>query len=83
MTSAPTCDPHCQSWPICGHDAPAIHDCPTCHMRPGSDTARVEGCVCPVLDNGHGHMPPDWTWITDGCPVHAMPKPAPPTTGGA
>lgn len=30
-------------------------DCPTCHMQPGSDTARKVGCSCPVLDNGHGH----------------------------
>lgn len=31
------------------------HECPTCYMQPGSRTARDAGCICPVLDNGHGH----------------------------
>jgi hypothetical protein len=32
------------------------------------------GCLCAVLDNGHGRVcpyPPDGWWITEGCPVHA------------
>ena len=32
-----------------------VHDCPLCHNNPGSDTAREQGCQCPVLDNEHGH----------------------------
>jgi hypothetical protein len=32
-----------------------VHDCPVCHMQPGSDTAREAGCTCPIYDNGHGH----------------------------
>lgn len=42
--------------------------------NPGSDEALAQGCLCPVLDNGHGRTcpyPPDGWWITAGCPVHA------------
>jgi len=42
--------------------------------NPGSEAARSMGCLCPVLDNGHGRRapyPPDGWWITQGCPVHA------------
>lgn len=48
----------------------SLHDCPTCHMRPGSDAAREHGCTCPVLDNGHGHGDPGWQIVSVGCPVH-------------
>lgn len=46
------------------------HDCDRCHMRPGSDTARAQGCTCPVLDNGHGHA--ERVVISWGCPVHGL-----------
>lgn len=44
--------------------------------NPGSDLARSQGCLCPVMDNGHGrgayvdaeHGPQ--FWITEGCPLH-------------
>jgi hypothetical protein len=42
--------------------------------NPGSDDAISAGCLCPVMDNGHGRCapyPPDGWWITVGCPVHA------------
>ena len=42
--------------------------------NPGSDEALAQGCLCPVLDNGHGKCPPyppDGWWMTMGCPVHA------------
>lgn len=48
---------------------PTVHDCPTCHMRPGSDTARAQGCTCPVLDNGHGHNTGRMVFRLD-CSVH-------------
>ncbi len=51
---------------------PTIHDCPTCHMQPGSDTARDEGCTCPVLDNGRGHAP--WLVCDAACPVTHPPR---------
>lgn len=40
--------------------------------NPGSDAARLYGCTCPVLDNGHGKGAGPF-WITEGCPVHAAP----------
>ena len=46
----------------------AVHDCPLCHMNPGSDTAREQGCRCPVLDNEHGHT--NRVVVNLGCPVH-------------
>ncbi len=49
------------------------------YLPPGSDAARLAGCVCPVLDNNHGRFPvvppsddsPDggW-WVRTDCPVH-------------
>jgi hypothetical protein len=46
--------------------------------NPGSDEALSMGCICPVLDNGHGRMPPyppsGW-WVTEGCPLHAPTEP--------
>jgi len=40
--------------------------------NPGSDEARLLGCLCPILDNNHGkHLP--WTggwWIDEHCPIH-------------
>lgn len=49
--------------------------------NPGSDEAIAIGCLCPVLDNGHGrHAPfmgadgkPEW-WVRGDCPVHT-PRP--------
>lgn len=44
---------------------------------PGSDQARDLGCICPVLDNGHGN--PALTrdrggWVVVvGCPLHSPP----------
>lgn len=49
-----------------------VHDCPACHMRPGSDTARAKGCVCPVMDNGRGHNPYRLI-VSEGCAVHCPP----------
>lgn len=48
-----------------------IHDCEVCHMKPGSSTARVNGCTCPVVDNRRGHQDPMWMVVTLGCPVHS------------
>ena len=45
-----------------------VHDCPLCHNNPGSDTAREQGCQCPVLDNDHGHT--NRVVVNLGCPVH-------------
>lgn len=44
---------------------------------PGSDAARLIGCKCPVIDNGHGrgsgrvddNGKPAY-WINAECPVH-------------
>lgn len=41
--------------------------------KPGSDAAIALGCVCPVLDNGHGkgYMGQPGIFVyTMGCPVH-------------
>lgn len=41
--------------------------------NPGSDEAIEQGCLCPVLDNGHGREsmfgPNVWIFRAD-CPVH-------------
>lgn len=42
--------------------------------NPGSDAAIAQGCICPVMDNGHGRGwmgQPGIFVYTDGCPVHA------------
>lgn len=46
-------------------------------MNPGSDEAIAKGCICPVLDNGHGkgsgRVDEDGNpqfWVTQGCPIH-------------
>jgi hypothetical protein len=42
--------------------------------NPGSDEARAEGCICPVLDNNRGRSapwPPDGWWMREDCPVHS------------
>lgn len=49
-----------------------MHSCEKCYMRPGSDTAAAKGCVCPVLDNGHGHGDPDWMVRRYDCPLHGI-----------
>ena len=44
---------------------------------PGSDAAIDEGCICPILDNGHGkgYMGIEGTYvIAEGCPLHVPPK---------
>jgi hypothetical protein len=41
--------------------------------NPGSDEALARGCLCPVIENGHGKTatwPPDGWWMVPGCPVH-------------
>lgn len=41
--------------------------------NPGSDEAIKAGCLCPIIDNGHGRGymgQPDVFVITVGCPVH-------------
>ena len=52
--------------------------------NPGSDAAREQGCICPVLDNGHGrgymgyedeNGEPVFVTVV-GCPLHA---PLPPS----
>lgn len=46
-------------------------------FNPGSKEARDRGCLCPVLDNGHGHgcgrvdqrgIP--LFWVDAKCPLH-------------
>lgn len=52
---------------------PKPHDVP----NPGSDAALDQGCLCPVLDNGHGRgsMYGSGVFvITGGCPLHAPQK---------
>lgn len=43
--------------------------------NPGSDAALDAGCICAVLDNNHGTVPPrppDGWWVRLDCPVHAV-----------
>ena len=47
--------------------------------NPGSDAALLQGCTCPVLDNGHGRVPPmrtadgkDAWWMHADCPLHGQ-----------
>lgn len=44
-------------------------------LNPGSDEAVKAGCLCPVMDNGHGKgaWGRDGTfWINGDCPLHAI-----------
>lgn len=44
--------------------------------NPGSEAALDRGCICAVLDNGHGagYMgQPGIFVVTAGCPLHALP----------
>jgi hypothetical protein len=43
--------------------------------NPGSDEAILAGCVCPVVDNGHGQRA-DAFVVVMGCPVHWPEEPA-------
>lgn len=47
-----------------------VHSCDTCYMQPGSDTARVRGCSCAVMDNARGHENKRWLKINLDCPLH-------------
>lgn len=43
--------------------------------NPGSDAAREQGCLCPILDNEYGRGFPGpgglpQFWIVGGCPLH-------------
>ena len=38
---------------------------------PGSDAAQEQGCLCPVLDNGHGRGDGPF-WINVECPLHGF-----------
>lgn len=39
-------------------------------MNPGSDEALDNGCLCPVLDNGHGKKKDGLFWMNADCPIH-------------
>lgn len=44
------------------------------HPNPGSDAALARGCLCAVMDNGHGHGymgQPGVFVVTVGCPLHS------------
>nr|DAS11478.1 MAG TPA: hypothetical protein [Caudoviricetes sp.] len=54
--------------------------CGRCEMnipdpKPGSDEAVNKGCLCPIMDNGHGKgvggngEEYGW-WVTSECPLH-------------
>lgn len=48
--------------------------------NPGSDEALEQGCVCPVLDNGHGrgYMGQEGVFtMALGCPLHDLPEDSP------
>lgn len=47
-------------------------------MNPGSDEALDNGCLCPVLDNGHGKKRDGLFWMNADCPLHGV-KPTRPT----
>lgn len=58
-------------------DREAMIDPATQTPFPGSREALDAGCICPVLDNGHGNLSlaqdrGGW-WITVGCPIHSPP----------
>ena len=45
---------------------------------PGSPEAKVQGCLCPVLDNAHGkggYIDPVYGpqfWVVTTCPLHGV-----------
>lgn len=41
-------------------------------MNPGSDEALDNGCLCPVLDNGHGKKRDGLFWMNADCPLHGV-----------
>jgi hypothetical protein len=41
-------------------------------LIPGSEEAKLRGCICPVLDNLE--MPDDKKWIDVECPIHGRKK---------
>lgn len=41
--------------------------------NPGSAAARQNGCICPVIDNGHGNRNDGRFVMVIGCPIH-MPE---------
>ena len=44
---------------------------------PGSDEAIKAGCLCPVMDNGHGdgYLGQKGVYVmTEGCPLHHLKK---------
>lgn len=41
-------------------------------MNPGSDEALDNGCLCPVLDNGHGKKRDGLFWRNADCPLHGV-----------
>lgn len=46
-------------------------------LNPGSDEAIELGCLCPVLDNGHGNDELGKTrgfWVNVDCPIHGKSK---------
>lgn len=44
--------------------------------NPGSEEAQEQGCTCAIVDNhyGKGFGTPPQFWISDNCPLHAMPQ---------
>lgn len=49
---------------------PTKHVCATCDGKPGSDSARDEGCTCPAIDNHFGHSRAGLYIISGDCPLH-------------
>jgi hypothetical protein len=48
-------------------------------QKPGSDEALALGCLCPVIDNGHGRGymgQPGIYVMRDDCPLHGFTPPA-------
>ena len=50
----------------------------TTQPTPGSQDARRNGCICPIIDNNHGggcgRTHPDGTpmfWVVEDCPIHS------------
>lgn len=58
------------------HEGRCISACDEYHnFTPGSNSALDNGCLCPVLDNGHGQGRGDGTfWINAECPLHGTNK---------